>query len=649
MKLSLKYKLLSVFFLVVVAGISTFFFFSRKTFLEDKKLFVMDWSLTTQKASTSEIKLELKSRLDELQVLLPRIFSAPAKTPINSPQITLGLSERINSEILGITFYQAAGEKYAAFRKHENQKLLDTLGLSTTALTELETAHPLQFPTSEEKMDIRLINRSAALSGPQGTKEVPILTMMISGRLVNESSTETLIAIDLLQSFLQNTLKQSELANLFLIRKNGDLVSHATDAVLLQYSGKPFDHPIVTRLSTTNLPREAFEIEIASEPYLANLSASGIGDVYVVSQVKKSDAFKALSTLAWQSLQIGLIIISLSLIASVIFSSKLTENIKKLEAAARDIGAGNLNVKVNIKSGDEVERVASTFEWMTGKITSLLKETAEKARMEEELATASLIQNTILTPPKLNIEATEVVPYYKSASECGGDLWDAFVANDKLTVLLGDATGHGAPAAIVTAVVKSCVATLNRFSKTEDLTPSQILNRVNEIVYQSCKGELLMTMCVAQLDLSSGTLSVANAGHEAPLLVKSAQFTSEKSDGKKAKAEALFARGERLGFGAQSEYHSLTVQLEPGDTILVYSDGISEAHNEAGAMWGERNLKKTLASVGNMSLEQIKTSLIQAVDTFTQGTPQKDDITFVLFGWKKSKAQLNPLEASQAA
>ena len=157
MKLSLKYKLLSVFFLVVVTGISTFFFFSRKTFLEDKKLFVMDWSLTTQKASTSEIKLELKSRLDELQVLLPRIFSAPAKTPINSPQITLGLSERINSEILAITFYQAAGDKYAAFRKHENQKLLDTLGLSTTALTELETAHPLQFPTSEEKMDIRLM------------------------------------------------------------------------------------------------------------------------------------------------------------------------------------------------------------------------------------------------------------------------------------------------------------------------------------------------------------------------------------------------------------------------------------------------------------------------------------------------------------
>ena len=649
MKLSLKYKLLSVFFLVVVTGISTFFFFSRKTFLEDKKLFVMDWSLTTQKASTSEIKLELKSRLDELQVLLPRIFSAPAKTPINSPQITLGLSERINSEILAITFYQAAGDKYAAFRKHENQKLLDTLGLSTTALTELETAHPLQFPTSEEKMDIRLINRSATLSGPQGTKEVPILTMMISGRLVNESSTETIIAIDLLQNFLQNTLKQSELANLFLIRKNGELISHANDSVLLQFSGKTFDHPIVKRLSTTNLPREAFEIEIGSEPFLANLSASGIGDVYVVSQVKKSDAFKALSTLAWQSLQIGLIIISLSLIASVIFSSKLTENIKKLEAAARDIGAGNLNVKVNIKSGDEVERVATTFEWMTGKITSLLKETAEKARMEEELATASLIQNTILTPPKLNIEATEVVPYYKSASECGGDLWDAFVANNKLTVLLGDATGHGAPAAIVTAVVKSCVATLNRFSKTEDLTPSQILNRVNEIVYQSCKGELLMTMCVAQLDLSNGELSIANAGHEAPLLVKSAQFSPENSEGKKVKADALFARGERLGFGAQSEYQSLTVQLEPGDTVLVYSDGVSEAHNDTGAMWGERNLKKTLASVGNMSLEKIKTSLIQAVETFTQGTPQKDDITFVLFGWKKSKSQSNPLETSQAA
>ena len=439
------------------------------------------------------------------------------------------------------------------------------------------------------------------------------------------------------QDFLQKTLKQSELATLFLVTKKGDLVSHPDDDQLLTFSGKPFDHPVLKRIQTTSLPREALEIELNKEAYLANLANTGIGDVYLVSQIKQADAFRALSILTRQSFEIGLLIISLALIASVIFSAKLTENIKKLESAAREIGTGNFDLKMKISSGDEVEKVATAFEWMTGKIVSLLKETAEKARMEEELATASLIQNTILTPPQLQIDATEVVPFYKSASECGGDLWDAFVKNNKLTVLLGDATGHGAPAAIVTAVVKSCVATLTEFHTGTALTPTEMLTRINEIVYRSCKGQLLMTMSVAQLDLDSGVLTLANAGHEAPFHVRPTKNLTPEGKPAKPKTDALFVRGERLGFQANSVYDSLTVQLEPGDTVLVYSDGISEANNQEGKIWGERALKNTFAALAHESLETIKSSLVKALDDFTQGATQKDDITFVLFGWKKTQ------------
>jgi len=639
MRLSLKYKLLVVFLLVVVSGISTFFFFTRKTFLQDKKLFVLDWSLTTLKASTSEIKLELKGRLDELQVMLPRLFAASGNTPINDPKINQGLSPRLSQEVLAVTFYQAAGGNYAAIRKHTNKQLLEDLGLPSESLKQLDEVRPLSTNDLSNKTNLVLVNRSATLKAGSNKKQLPLLTLIFNGNMISDPSSETAIAVDISQEFLQKTLKQSELATLFLITKQGQLVSHPDDTELLNFSNKPFEHPILKRLSTTSLPRESLEIEINKELYLANLANTGIGDVYLVSQIKQSDAFKALSILTKQSFEIGLLIISLALIASVIFSAKLTENIKKLESAARDIGTGNFELKMNIHSGDEVEKVATAFEWMTGKIVSLLKETAEKARMEEELATASLIQNTILTPPQLTIDATEVVPFYKSASECGGDLWDAFVKDNKLTVLLGDATGHGAPAAIVTAVVKSCVATLTEFHSGGAISPTEMLTRINEIVYQSCKGQLLMTMSVAQLDLDSGLLTIANAGHEAPFHVRpSASMTS---DGKlkKAKADALFVRGERLGFQPNSVYESLSVQLEPGDTVLVYSDGISEANNHEGKLWGERALKNTFASLAQEPLDTIKSSLIKALDEFSQGAPQKDDITFVLFGWKKTQTQ----------
>ncbi|NBX77628.1 MAG: HAMP domain-containing protein, partial [Proteobacteria bacterium] len=636
-----KYKLLGVFLLVVVSGISTFFFFTRKTFLQDKKLFVLDWSLTTLKASTSEIKLELKGRLDELQVMLPRLFSASESTPISDPKVTQGLSNRLGQEVLAVTFYQATGGNYSPIRKHTNKKLLESLGLKQDALKELDSVRPLSSADLSAQSQLILINRSAKLLGEKSNKQLPVLTLIFNGNMVSDPSSDTAIAVDITQDFLQKTLKQSELATLFLVSRKGDLVSHPDDDQLLTFSSKPFDHPVLKRIQTTSLPREALEIEINNEAYLANLANTGIGDVYLVSQIKQSDAFRALSVLTKQSFQIGLLIISLALIASVVFSAKLTENIKKLESAAREIGTGNFDLKMNITSGDEVEKVASAFEWMTGKIVSLLKETAEKARMEEELATASLIQNTILTPPQLQIDSTEVVPFYKSASECGGDLWDAFVKDNKLTVLLGDATGHGAPAAIVTAVVKSCIATLTEFHTGSALTPTEMLTRINEIVFQSCKGQLLMTMSVAQLDLDTGLLTIANAGHEAPFYVRPNSNLNTDGKSAKPKAEALFVRGERLGFQAHSQYESLTVQLEPGDTVLVYSDGISEANNPEGKIWGERALKNTFAALAHEPLDTIKSSLVKAVDEFAQGAPQKDDITFVLFGWKKAHSQLN--------
>lgn len=639
MRLSLKYKLLMVFLVVVVSGISTFFFFTRKTFLQDKKLFVLDWSLTTLKASTSEIKLELKGRLDELQVMVPRLFERAESTSISDPKVNQGLSNRLSQEVLAVTFYQATGGTFSPIRKHTNPDLLQRLGLKSEALKELEAVRPLATSDLTTHQNLALINRSIALKGNTRNKNLPVLTLIFNGNLASNPSSETAIAVDITQDFLQRSLKQSELATLFLVTKKGELVSHTDEDQLLAFSGKPFAHPALKRISTSSLPRESMEIELDNEVYLANIANTGIGDVYLVSQIKQSDAFQALSILTKQSFQIGLLIISLALIASVIFSAKLTENIKKLESAARDIGAGKFELKMNIKSGDEVEKVATAFEWMTGKIVSLLKETAEKARMEEELATASLIQNTILTPPKLNIDTTEVVPFYKSASECGGDLWDAFVKNNKLTVLLGDATGHGAPAAIVTAVVKSCIATLTEFDSKSVLSPTEMLTRINDIVYFSCKGQLLMTMSIAQLDLATGLLTIANAGHEAPLHVKSHSELIADAKPKKPKVDALFVRGERLGFQAKSQYESLTVQLDPGDTILVYSDGISEANNPEGKVWGERALKNTFASLASEPLENIKTSLIRALDDFSRGEPQKDDVTFVLFGWKKNDAQ----------
>ncbi|MFM8315425.1 MAG: PP2C family protein-serine/threonine phosphatase, partial [Deltaproteobacteria bacterium] len=198
-----------------------------------------------------------------------------------------------------------------------------------------------------------------------------------------------------------------------------------------------------------------------------------------------------------------------------------------------------------------------------------------------------------------------------------------------LTVLVGDATGHGAAAAIVTAVAKSCFSTLNSIYSKSPLSPEIFLEKLNQVIFDSCKGQLLMTMAVIQIDLHSGEAVISNAGHEAPLLLNPPNPSTANP-----KCEPLFLRGERLGFSLESKFETLKVQLSVGDTILIYTDGVSEAVNEQNKQFGERAIKKLFNKLGSDDLSKIKTQLYDELKTFMRTAPQLDDITYVLLRWK---------------
>ncbi|MFM8314697.1 MAG: PP2C family protein-serine/threonine phosphatase, partial [Deltaproteobacteria bacterium] len=264
-------------------------------------------------------------------------------------------------------------------------------------------------------------------------------------------------------------------------------------------------------------------------------------------------------------------------------------------------------------------------------------ETVTKERMEKELETAKLIQATLLSSTHINTDAAEVEPFYLSASECGGDIWDAYQTGTTLTVLVGDATGHGAAAAIVTAVAKSCFITLNSVYSATPLSPKSFLEQLNQVIYESCKGQLLMTMSVLQIDLSSGKALLSNAGHEAPLLLKAPTTPEHKN-----KCEPLFVRGERLGFAPDSKFENLEVQLGIGDTVLIYTDGISEAVNLEKKPFGERGIRKLFNRLGSEPLPEIKTQLFKELKDFMGETEQQDDITFLLVKWHHQLESQNP-------
>jgi sigma-B regulation protein RsbU (phosphoserine phosphatase) len=188
-----------------------------------------------------------------------------------------------------------------------------------------------------------------------------------------------------------------------------------------------------------------------------------------------------------------------------------------------------------------------------------------------------------------------------------------------------------------THFAKSCFYTLNAVYQEQPLSPEVYASMLNQMICDSCQGKLLMTMCIVQINLATGDLVVCNAGHESPFHVKGSEANS---GGKKPKVDTLFARGERLGFDRESVYEMEHFHLESGDSLLLYTDGISEAHDKSGSEWGERSLKKAFAKSCSLPAEEIKQELIAGVEKHTNGAELKDDITFVVVQYLGSEPVL---------
>lgn len=632
----LKYKFLGVMILIVLAALSVFLYLAQQTFSEDKKLFIMDSNRTLLKAATSEIKLELKSRLEELQSFVPRVYMSGDK--IDPFQ---GLSTTFAEELIGVTFYkQKEDGSLSSLKEFSNQALFAKMKWPTDFLAQVQKTRPIDKARIDKAQGVELLNRSLRLNSGV---EVPVLTFVLGANFLGDAAKELFIVVDFSQTFLMRTLAQSELTEVFLLFNDGTVLSHPTLANTVTYAATPFPHPIVEKMKAKQFTRESLEIEVNGEAYLCNISETGFKNVFAISQIRKAEAFLALKTLLEKSLLLAILILSASTVASVLFASGLTTNIQKLRAAAEQLGAGNLDVKLQVRSNDEIQSVAKSFQWMANQIQTLIKESTEKARLEDELETARLVQSTLLTPPNIQSPSVALDSVYVAASECGGDYWDARITGNLLTVFIGDATGHGAPAAIVTAVAKSCFATLTSIYTDTPLAPEILLTEMNRIIFSSCQGKLLMTMVIVQINLETGETFVANAGHESPMCLRAARPSenTEPAIGKKKKAdvEVLFARGERLGFTPDAFYNSETLQLGVGDTLLLYTDGISEAKNPEGKDWGERALKKALGAGEGQALVQIRQGIMKNLEKHTQGAPQADDVTFVLFRWMRTLSE----------
>jgi serine phosphatase RsbU (regulator of sigma subunit) len=232
---------------------------------------------------------------------------------------------------------------------------------------------------------------------------------------------------------------------------------------------------------------------------------------------------------------------------------------------------------------------------------------------EQELRLARSIQRASLPKEVPTLEGWQISPFYRPAREVGGDFYDFHpLSEGRLGLVVGDATGKGVPAALV----MSTTCGMLRLAAQSSSSPGEMLSRVNETLFPYIPPNMFVTCFYAILDPKSGSLTYANAGHDLPYLCRNGE------------AEELMARGMPLGLMPGMSYEEKETILQAGEAALLYSDGLVEAHDPKGEMFGFPRLRALIAehaqerSLGEFLMEELYSFV-------GEGWEQEDDITLL--------------------
>jgi serine phosphatase RsbU (regulator of sigma subunit) len=252
---------------------------------------------------------------------------------------------------------------------------------------------------------------------------------------------------------------------------------------------------------------------------------------------------------------------------------------------------------------------------------ALMAEAADRLRRAEEdrereareLSAARVIQQQLLPEEMLSIPGWRVAAYYRPAREIGGDFYDFLeLPNGQVAIVAGDVTDKGIPAALVMATTHSIL----RGEAPGLVSPGAVLRRANDRLYPDIPAHMFVTCLCAVLDPATGQLCFANAGHNLPYLATAGGVTE------------LRARGMPLGAMPGMSYEEGEVHLAPGDSVLLHSDGLVEAHNRSGEMFGFPRLRRLVEnSTGGERL--IDECLAELREFVGPDWEQEDDITLV--------------------
>ncbi len=448
------------------------------------------------------------------------------------------------------------------------------------------------------------------------------------------------ISLEWLQKFV-STIRIYDSGQAFLLSRNGVFVSAPKKDRIMRESifslAEDLNDPDIRALGKkmtageegfVRLPEKLF-----AKPawlYYAPMPSTGWSLGVIVPE---DELFADLNGLVREVVVIVAVGFALLLAVILSISTAITRPIKLLASKTAEIAKGNLDVPLPLSERrDEVGDLTRSFDDMREAlkeyIADLTETTKAKERMESELKIARTIQMSFLSkrfPPFPEIKAFDLHAALEPAWEVGGDLYDFFLIDDRrLFFSVGDVSGKGVPAALFMAVTK----TLIKGNAEQNVTPAEILDKVNKELCVDNESMLFVTMFCGILDFVTGELTFSNAGHNPPLYIP--------ETGEPRWLE--LPKGLFLGVMEDSVYKTFVTQMWPGDKLFVYTDGVNEAMDPEGRLYTSERLLKEAGKLRKSGAEEFDAGILQSVHDYAAGAPPADDVTVLTLLYKGGKS-----------
>ncbi len=454
------------------------------------------------------------------------------------------------------------------------------------------------------------------------------------GRAISESiarsSVEMLLYRDAstVQAIIDQFIEISGVSYVFVVDAEGEIVSHTfvpqiPEGVLKIVKSEKDEEE--TEFMHIDISEIGKIIDIAS-PILAGVA----GHVHVGMDKEIINAHIRTAVIKQLSLMFAVFLLAVTL--AYFFGNMISRPLNRLTEYAKELVTHDFSTPENIradikllpeKSKNELGELAESFLYMEDSLKKYIKEltetTAIKEKAESELAIARQIQMEILPkifPPFPHRHELDIFATIKPAKEVGGDFYDFFFMDDDIfCFVIGDVSGKGVPAALFMAVTK----TLIKAASIKGLTPDEIMNRVNNDLSQNNDSAMFVTIFFGSLDLKTGEMLYVNCGHNLPLFIR---------QGKKAKYMRR-SQGVIVGAMENVEFKLEKIFIKPGDTIFMYTDGITEAMNEKNNFFSDERLLEDMNTMLDKTIEEKIHGLMDKIKIFSNGAPQSDDITML--------------------